>query len=852
MKQRDGLAVTESRNRLVGSVELSGFLFNANFLLAGMNQVQILADPFTTTIREGVATMAITLNPPAAGRTGRVPSSQVIGRTTSPRFRPAPEEQIEYVGVFRREVFSNSDGFKIIKLEDGTTIKVNDLHNQLTAGLTYRFSGVWKESRNPAYPDKEFHARHFTVDKPTSERGVVGFLSKMCKNIGPWVARQIYNKFGDKSVEVVRTSPEKIVEAGILDFQKAQEASECLQARDGMEQTKIALNEIMQGHCFRSSAIDSCIKLWGAAAPEIIRRDPFKMMVKSVPSAGYTRCDKLYQSLHLPPGRAKRQMLAIWYKLKSNRDGHTWLSAASLGVLPTKALALGIRSKWIAEKIDSAGARWYAEGQRAEDERAIAVHLKRLMSWKSSYGDTSKPLWPDVSQLEGLSDHQRDTFAGLLISPVVSLNGKPGTGKTYSIAKLAKWLVNNHGLNDVGVYAPTGKASRRVQENLAANGVSITAKTIHSGFGLTIRSEEDIEDDDGNAAGELNDNNHAIADGQPPPHIPRFVLIDEDSMLDTSVAARLLQKLPTGTHLLLIGDVNQLPPVGHGSPLRDILRSKVVPADELTEIRRNSGLIVTACHQIANGEDFDVATKYNPETGDNLRAIYSTDDADTLAGVAKIHRLLPAYGLDPVNDTQVIAALNTKGVCNKTAINSLLQDALNPASKKIEGKRFRVRDKVIYTKNMELAEVSVPPGVKNSDREDPENYFNDGTCKCRVANGDIGRVLAVNEKSTIVRFDAPQRVVRLTRDTECFLDLAYAVSCHKFQGSESPVVIVVLDPAAGSVCSREWLYTAISRAKKFCILVGPEGLAQRFCKKVSINKRKTFLTSLLKSTAFAG
>jgi exodeoxyribonuclease V alpha subunit len=819
LKQRDRLAVTESRNRLV--------IFTLH-----------------PSIREEVATMAITLNQPAAGRTNRAPSHQVIGRTTSPRFRPAPEEQIEYVGVFRREVFSNADGFKIIKLEDGTTIKVNDLHNQLTAGLTYRFSGVWKESRNPAYPDKEFHARHFTIDKPTSERGVVGFLSKMCTNIGPFIARQIFAKFGDQSVEVVRTAPEKIAEAGILDFQKAQQAAECLQARDGMEQTKIALNEIFQGHGFRSSAIDACVKLWGSSAPEVVRRDPFKLMVKGVTGAGFTRCDKLYQDLQLPAGRAKRQMLAIWYKLKTNREGHTWVSAASLGVMPTKAIALGIRSKWIAEKIDSAGGRWYAEAQRAEDERAIAVHIKRLMAWKTNYGDQTKTRWPDMSELQGLSDHQREITATLLTSPVASLNGKPGSGKTYLLAKLAMWLVENYGHDDVGVYAPTGKAARRVQENLAANGVAIDAKTIHSGFGLAVRAEEDSSDDESDEVG------GGMGGGmRDPVSIPRFVIIDEVSMLDVSVAARLLQKLPSGTHLLLVGDVHQLPPVGHGSPLRDILRSKAVPTGELTEIRRNSGLIVTACHQIANGIDFDVAdTKYDPEAGNNLRAIYSINDADTLAGVAKIHRLLPGYGFDPVNDTQVIAALNTKGVCSKAAINTMLQDALNASSKKVDGKRFRVRDKVIYTKNMELAEVSLS---SKADHEDPDSYFNT-SFKPRVANGDIGRVVAVDEKCSIVRFDAPQRVVRINRDIEPFLDLAYAVSCHRYQGSESPVVIVVLDPAAGSVCSREYVYTAISRAKKLCILVGPEGLAQRFCKKVSINKRKTFLTSLLKSSAIAG
>ena len=798
----------------------------------------------------GVATMAITIN------------QQVVGRTTSPQFRPAyspnrqkEEPQIEFVGVPRRKVYANQDGFKIIKLEDNTTIKVTDLHNQITMGITYRFSGVWKESRDPRYPGKDFYAKNFTLDKPTSERGIVGFLSKMCKHIGPFTARQIFDKFGEISVEVVRREPEKIAAAGFLDMIKAREAAECLQSQDGMERTKIELHEIMQGHGFSSLAIEKCIKIWGSNAPQVIRHDPFKLMVAHIRSAGFARCDKLYHSLGLSPTRLKRQMLAVWYALRTNREGHTWLSAKSLGLLNERAIKLGLRSKWIAQRIDTAGGRWLAEGGRAKDEQSIAKAIRKLMSWTPTHGVIGTPLWPAAANIEGLSDHQRATLGTVLTSTVTMLNGKPGTGKTYTVAKIVKHLLESFGEGSVSVCAPTGKAARRVQENLADNGVSIQARTIHSMFGLTVNEEEE-DDVSGGADGGREE--LVVSQGvSPPPATSQFIIIDEVSMLDANVAARLLNKLPSGTHLLLVGDVNQLPPVGHGSPLRDILRSKAIPSGELTEIRRNSGLIVTACHQIAGGKAFQPAAKYNPETGDNLRLIPSLDDNDTVEGVVKVTRLLPGSGFDVVNDCQVIAALNVKGSCSKNKINLILQDVLNPTGKKEEGKTFRVRDKVIFTKNMDMIEV----GLKNQSsgggggggdnanyRESPNNYFNNGI-KSRVANGDIGRVLAIDSKSTIVRFDAPQRVVRLTRDIECFLDLAYVVSCHKFQGSESPVVIVVLDPAAGSVCCREWVYTAISRAKKLCVLVGPEGLAQRFCKKVSLNNRKTFLAEELKCQA---
>lgn len=793
--------------------------------------------------------MAIIINRPPASRT--TSTATTATRTTAPRFSRASNDphnsqpSVEYVSVVKFVVFSSPDGFKIVRMEDGKTVKVNDLHNTLTPGLTYRFSGTWKESRNPQYPGKDFAADFFTLDKPTSERGIVGYLSKTCTNVGDAVARAIYAKFGEKSIEVVRNSPELLATANILDLPKAKEAAECLEKFDGMEKTRVELLGIMHGHGFGGAAIDQCIKEWGVAAPELIRRDPFKLMVAGIKRAGFARCDKLYQTLGLNPSRLKRQMLAIWYKLKTNRTGHTWVNIRELGSVNERAMTLGLRSKWIATKSDSIDQVWYASGERAKDERSIAKCIGQLMGWKRSHGEVTKVLWPSASDIEGISDHQRATLSQVLTAPIAMLNGKPGTGKTFSVAKLTKLIIQQFSDNDVGVCAPTGKAARRVQENLAANGVAIQARTIHSMFGLMVNMEDDDEDSDGGenggGTGETAQPSTNHAPSVSPLSLPRFIIVDEVSMLDASVAARLLNKLPNGTHLLLVGDVNQLPPVGHGSPLRDLLRSKVVPAGELTEIRRNSGTIVTACHAIAAGRPLDCDSVYDPEAGKNLRYIESSGDADTVEGVVRVCSILPGYGFDPVNDCQVIAALNVKGNCSKAKINGVLQGVLNPAGKKVKDRRFRVNDKVIYTKNMTLSETV----CEGDDTTDPTNYYNT-TGKPRVANGDIGRVVAVDEKCVIVRFDAPDRVVRLTRDVEIFLDLAYAVSCHKYQGSESPVVIVVLDPAAVMLCSREYMYTAISRAKALCVLVGPAGLADRFCKRVSINTRKTFLVQELK------
>lgn len=740
--------------------------------------------------------------------------SQVVGRTTSPRFRPPARETIEITGTYKVQIHAKGDGYKIIKLEDGSTVKLTDSLNTLRVGVQYRFSGYWKESRGY----KDFHASHFTVDKPTNERGIVSFLQRECPNIGLAKAREIWKAFGEQAIEVVRSSPEKITAAGILGHTQATQASEAIAKKDGMEQTKIELVALFSGFHLLPT-IDSCIKQWGSSAPDVIRRDPFKLMVKGFHGAGYDRCDTLYQKLGLPLSRLKRQMLAAWYKLKNNRDGNTWVSKSSLGLISERALALGVRAKWIETRTDSLGKQWYANVTKANDEREIVKHVRRLMK------RTTFPDWPAIAEIEGLSDHQRAVLASVLTSPVCMLGGKPGTGKSFVIGKLIKRLAEIYGEQEVGGCAPTGRATRRVQQNLFANDVNVEAKTIHSMFALSI------EDDDSEHWNPRK------------PGIPRFVILDEDSMPNASVMARLLAELPDGVRLLLVGDINQLPPIGHGAPVRDMIQSKAIPFGELTEIRRNSGMIVQACHQIAAGKKFVTTNKYDPEVGANLRVIYSVDNADTVKGILRVHSLLPKHGFDPIRDCNTIVALNSNGDCSRDKVNEVLQTALNPDGKGTEKKKFRVGDKVMFFQNLKVQKAQFGSGDVTLPASYLVSAFKD---EVKLDNGDIGYVLAVDDKATVVEFSEPKRVVKLGLDLESSLDLAYAITCHKFQGAECPVIVVVLDPAATHMCDRSWLYTAISRAKQLCILVGPAGLAEKFCTKVSISRRKTFLSQLLK------
>jgi hypothetical protein len=430
-------------------------------------------------------------------------------------------------------------------------------------------------------------------------------------------------------------------------------------------------------------------------------------------------------------------------------------------------------------------------------------------------------LWPDPNDILGIDDHQRTKFAESLISRVCILAGSPGTGKTYSVAMLIKALLKSGRVapEDIAIGAPTGKAAVRLSEALAAAGVPLQARTWHSLLGVGN------DESRGGWSFQHNERN---------PWKYRIIIGDESSMVDASLMRAIFAARPRGAHVLLVGDVNQLPPVGAGAPLRDIIASGVCGYGELTEIKRNSGGIVEACAAIRDGKRW--------EEGDNLTLIDATSKIATNE-VIELLSQCRAKQLDPVWDCQILVAVNDKSELSRAKLNRILQQELNPNSE-LKGTPFRLADKVVCTKNGKY-----PPASKKGDEED-----------IYVANGELGEVIAIEEKRLIVELSISGEEIVVPRGkpakgdgdeddaaTGCNWDLAYALSCHKAQGSEFPVAIVILDeyPGARRVCSREWLYTAISRAKQHCYLIGKRHVADSMCRVQSINKRKTLLRERL-------
>jgi exodeoxyribonuclease V alpha subunit len=461
-------------------------------------------------------------------------------------------------------------------------------------------------------------------------------------------------------------------------------------------------------------------------------------------------------------------------------------------------------------------------------------------------------LWPDVSSDADLSDHQKQTIARVTSGRVGILTGSPGTGKSFSAAAIVRRVVDQYGENAIRIAAPTGKAAVRMTQAMKNFGIGLQATTMHR----LLEIGRAGHDGDGWDFQRNRDN----------PLCEKFFVIDEFSMVDTSLAADFFDALADGSHVLILGDTYQLPPVGHGAPLRDLIEAGV-PAGELTEVRRNAGMIVHGCLRIKNGESFDVAEKYVPELGHNLRHFDVPNAERALEVLDGILTTMKAF--DPVWATQVIVGTNTKSDVARVAVNRRLKGLLNPHGKEWPGggNPFRVSDKIICLKNTTLGvvefvgdpdingvEASVHYQPARDEFGQPEQEF--------VANGEIGRVVAIGDKVTIARMSEADVLVRIPvkkksqadddgddaddSGERVSFDHAYAVTCHRMQGSESPCVIVMADQAAGRVADRSWWYTAVSRAKQLCVIIGPKAVIDRQRVRHGIVKRKTFLVEELK------
>jgi|GEM_PF-937650 len=801
-----------------------------------------------------------------------IPDSVDDGEALPPP--PQANEQSELIGTFHNESWRSSDGdFLIGQILDSTGkkigIKGNASQDILRVGMEYKFLGQWKTH---ATYGRQFEFRAVITIEPTSRGAIIKYL-QFCPGIGPKTAADLYEAFGGDSVRVLRENPtEACGRVERLKFDVAEKASQRLKSSAENETVRIELMSLFLKHRIPTAVIETLIKRKGRLAAQYVQANPFRLLEER--GIGFDKADAIYNSLNLPNGRLCRQGYAAFYEAYDDRDGHTWFPASKLAAAvtkrvsgqeadPVRALEYCVRRKLLAVRTScqmcsgsgliqasameycfgefradatgpmlpclkcdgTGGQRMYAIRENAEHESRIARKIAELMN--------HLPRWPKVKAVpegaEGLTNHQADALDKATSGAVGLFCGSPGTGKTYAIARIVQAIIDQHGGGSVCIAAPTGKAAVRSTECMREYKIDLAASTIHRLLGWELKP--------GGFMGHKYDKYN---------HLPfRFVIVDEASMIACPLMADLLEACGAGTHILFVGDINQLPPIDHGAPLRDFIRVKL-PYGELTEIRRNSGSVVRACAAIRDGQPWETDAALDLDSDDPKNLIHLPAGKTQIASriVDQVESIKLAGRFDPTWEVQVIVALNASGDASREKLNEVLQSILNPAGQQNEKWKFRVDDKVINTSNFSYPEYFDPtrnlgtPAGRGGDTTDQKYY---------VANGEIGRCIKFTDKNkAVIQFNEPRRVVVVSTIAEEAgnVELAYAVTGHRMQGSQEKIVIVALDPSSGAVhgvCSREWFFTCLSRMQVACYLVGEKSTAEMYCRRSVLPMRQTML-----------
>lgn len=683
-------------------------------------------------------------------------------------------------------VLFHRDGFLIARLADRTIVK--GVLPDPGEGRAYRFLGRWVE--HPV------HGRQFAFDRyealrPATEAAVRAYLVAECPGVGERTAERLVAAFGPDAIQVLLEDPGRAArEVAGLSLNKAHEAAAALRAQETQRRLHLELTELLDGVGMPHPVVARLIAHWGEEAPGRLRDDPYAM-IGAIRGVGFPTADRVAARLGFDREGGPRLRAGIRHLLQEEAFAHGHTALPREAFLSRTAALLGVDGGLAASELpgladrgelaDRDGAISLAALDAAE--RLIARRIRELLQGEPPDGR------PDFKDLQ---EDQREALKRAVLSPVFILTGPPGTGKTFTI----KRILDSFSEARVALAAPTGKAAKRITEQTGRPAV-----TMH-------RLLEPVTQDG---------REFTFSRGADRPLEADLVVLDEVSMVDVPLMAAFLDAVAPGTRLVLVGDTDQLPSVGPGNVLRDLIASGAVPCTELTQIKRqDEGLIIRNCHRIKRGEDL--------ETGDAAQDFLFLERPDEEAIRRELLELASGTrpetrGVDPLRDIQVITPLREKTTLSCEALNAMYQERLNPRPLP-PGSRFKPGDKVIQTRN---------------------RYDLD------LMNGDMGLVLQVEtgSKSLTVDFGKETGPVEMPL-LENELELAYAITCHKFQGSEAPVVLVPIHRAFGTlIMQRNWLYTAVSRAQRRCILVGDRAEIPRIIRRIQQRRRSTRLETLL-------
>ncbi|MEU8433584.1 ATP-dependent RecD-like DNA helicase [Streptomyces sp. NPDC029216] len=725
-------------------------------------------------------------------------------------------------GVLERITYANEEsGYTVARVDTGRgagdllTVVGSLLGAQ--PGESLRMEGRW--GSHPQY-GRQFSVENYTTVLPATIQGIRRYLgSGLIKGIGPRIADRIVEHFGTDTLDVIETEPKRLVEVPGLGPKRTKLIGAAWEEQKAIKEVMVFL----QGVGVSTSIAVRIYKKYGDASISVVRNQPYRLAA-DVWGIGFLTADRIAQAVGIPHDSPERVKAGLQYALSQSADqGHCFLPEERLIADGVKLLQVdtGLVIECLAELAadpegvvresvpdpqggpDPLTAVYLVPFHRAE--LSLAGQVRRLLNaeedrmpgfrdvdWEKALG------WLAARTGAALAPEQRDAVRLALTRRVAVLTGGPGCGKSFTVRSIVELARAKKA--KVVLAAPTGRAAKRLSELTGAE-----ASTVHRLL-------------------ELKPGGDAAYDRDRPLDAD-LVVVDEASMLDLLLANKLVKAVAPGAHLLLVGDVDQLPSVGAGEVLRDLLaEGGPVPAVRLTRIFRQaqqSG-VVTNAHRINTGV---------PPITDGLPDFFLFPEEDTeAAGALAVDvaaRRIPArFGLDPRRDVQVLAPMH-RGPAGAGHLNGLLQQAITPArpnlpEKRFGGRVFRVGDKVTQIRN---------------------NYEKGAN---GVFNGTVGVVTAIDP-------DEQRLTVRTEEDEEVgyeFAELdelahAYAVTIHRSQGSEYPAVVIPVTTGAWMMLQRNLLYTAVTRAKKLVVLVGSRKALGQAVRTVSAGRRFTAVAARL-------
>jgi exodeoxyribonuclease V alpha subunit len=686
-------------------------------------------------------------------------------------------------GCLERITYHNSEtGFTVAKMllpKKKEEVCVVGTMPGVKPGETLNCSGSWKRHLLHGW---QFEVVSCEVATPTDVFGIEKYLgSGLVKGIGPHFAAKIVAVFGEETLDVIDKDPQKLREVQGIGNKRLNTLIA------SWDEQKIVRNVMvfLQGHGVSPSFALKIFKKYGQKSIETVQKDPY-CLAREIHGIGFKSADKIAEKMGVLKNAPERIDAGVEFSLfELSNEGHVCYPLEEFvkeaeTILEVPIASIYPRLPYLIENRRIAIEPLIYQGKTTDfiwvkrlyqSEKGIATELQRLNFGVSGLRtiDKQKALsWVQSFLGIELALNQQKAVMEALSQKILVITGGPGTGKstiTNAILQITKKLTSK-----ILLTAPTGRAAKRMSEI-----TGFTAKTIHSLLEFDFQKG-------------------GFKRNQECPLEADLIIVDEASMIDTVLMYSLLRAIPTSCRLIIIGDVNQLPSVGPGNVLKDIISSQAVSVAKLTEIFRQAkgSKIIVNAHKINEG----VMPDTKKEKDSDFFFIDLEEKEDVLNEIVNLvsNRLPKTYPFDPIDQIQVLSPMR-KGILGTENLNTALQKELNPSASPqfIGGSFFATGDKVMQIQN-------------NYDKE--------------VFNGDIGRLVEINQKEALVTVDFEGKLVEYAFTELDELVLAYAVSIHKYQGSESSCVVIPIHTTHFMMLKRNLIYTAVTRGKKLVVLVG--------------------------------